>query len=72
MELSISNQIMEGNLTCNCGEEYVITSGILTAGKSFETSDRAFLKILFQIISMKLILLIWRIYKEEENGRKRN
>ncbi|CAH2464224.1 MULTISPECIES: methyltransferase domain-containing protein [Bacillus cereus group] len=36
-----SNQIMEGKLTCNCGEEYVITSGILTAGKSFETSDRA-------------------------------
>ncbi|MFD6510459.1 methyltransferase domain-containing protein [Bacillus sp. NPDC060175] len=36
-----SNQITEGNLTCNCGEEYVIASGILTAGKSFETSDRA-------------------------------
>jgi SAM-dependent methyltransferase len=36
-----SNQITEGKLTCNCGEEYVITSGILTAGKSFERSDRA-------------------------------
>ncbi|MFJ8118907.1 methyltransferase domain-containing protein [Bacillus mycoides] len=36
-----SNQITEGKLTCNCGEEYVINSGILTAGKSFETSDRA-------------------------------
>ncbi|MBE7123223.1 methyltransferase domain-containing protein [Bacillus cereus] len=37
-----SNQITEGKLTCNCGEEYVITSGILTAGKSFERSDRAY------------------------------
>ncbi|KZE04690.1 hypothetical protein B4117_3791 [Bacillus mycoides] len=36
-----SNQITEGKLTCNFGEEYVINSGILTAGKSFETSDRA-------------------------------
>ncbi|MGG0761703.1 methyltransferase domain-containing protein [Bacillus paramycoides] len=35
-----SNQITGGKLTCNCGEEYVITSGVLTAGKSFKTSDR--------------------------------
>ncbi|EJR54845.1 hypothetical protein IIM_01785 [Bacillus cereus VD107] len=35
-----SNQITEGNLTCNCGKEYVITSGILAAGNVLKPSDR--------------------------------
>lgn len=32
------NQVIEGKLTCNCGEEYVIQSGILIAGKPFQVS----------------------------------
>ncbi|MFF1993580.1 methyltransferase domain-containing protein [Bacillus mycoides] len=39
-----SNQIIEGNLTCNCGEEYVITSGIITAGNLFKTYERTSLE----------------------------
>ncbi|PFQ44555.1 methyltransferase [Bacillus cereus] len=34
------NQIVEGKLICNCGEEYAITSGVLTAGKSLEAYER--------------------------------
>ncbi|PEW79655.1 methyltransferase [Bacillus cereus] len=39
-----NNQITEGKLICNCGEEYSITSGIITAGKSFKVNERTSLE----------------------------
>ncbi|MED0973009.1 methyltransferase domain-containing protein [Bacillus paramycoides] len=39
-----SNQITEGKLICNCGEEYIITSGIITAGNLFKAYERTSLE----------------------------
>ncbi|MGH1042138.1 MerR family transcriptional regulator [Bacillus wiedmannii] len=39
-----NNQITEGRLLCNCGEEYIITSGIITAGKSFKLNEQTSLE----------------------------
>ncbi|MEB8556269.1 class I SAM-dependent methyltransferase, partial [Bacillus cereus] len=34
------NQIIEGKLICNCGEEYMIISGVLTAGNSVKAYEK--------------------------------
>ncbi len=34
------NQIIEGKLICNCGEEYTIISGVLTAGNSVKAYEK--------------------------------
>lgn len=39
-----NNQITEGKLICNCGEEYSITSGIITAGKTFKVNEQTALE----------------------------
>lgn len=39
-----NNQITEGRLLCNCDEEYIITSGIITAGKSFKLNEQTSLE----------------------------
>ncbi|XLP24514.1 MerR family transcriptional regulator [Bacillus toyonensis] len=38
------NQIVEGKLTCNCGEEYAIISGVLTAGNSCKAYEKTSLE----------------------------
>ncbi len=34
------NKIIEGKLICNCGEEYTIISGVLTAGNSLKAHEK--------------------------------
>ncbi|AFU13285.1 MerR family transcriptional regulator [Bacillus toyonensis] len=38
------NQIVEGKLICNCGEEYAIISGVLTAGNSCKAYEKTSLE----------------------------
>lgn len=38
------NQIVEGKLTCNCGEEYLVESGVLKFGNSFQAASGSHLE----------------------------
>ena len=59
-------------LICNCGEEYAITSGVLTAGKLFEVYKRKSLEDSISDYIHETDTAFWKMFKEEENGRKRN
>lgn len=67
-----NNQITEGKLICNCGEEYIITSGIISAGKLFKANEKTSLENIISDYIHEIDNAYLENMHREGNGRKRN
>ena len=65
------NQIIEGKLICNCGEEYAIISGVLTAGNLLKAYEKTSLEDSISDYIHETDTAFWKMFKEEENGQKK-